>query len=402
MPGESIQGENNMSSNEVSIVGIEHDYPEFKYTTNELFDILGNKLSDKVKENIRQLGVEKRHFIKPIEHYLLNSEPTNPFSLNHKEPISDLSAQVAIKCLKNLGIRFDEIKCLVAASENNDYLSPGLSSILVRKIGLSNFVPHFNVQGMACSTFPKVLELGRNLVQKDDDNVLVVISGCNSGWYLPHLKDNMFIKNPNEIGKEQYDRDRQIKKWVSTMFSFLFGDGVVAFVLSKNKKWQHGINIGKITHAVNFDKFDYRKACVQLTNQYSNYLYEYELTAGHNVINLALDYSKKVLMKSLDRDENKYDENEAKSFMSNKEKVMIHTGSMKILDGFKQLYGLRDEQIHESYDTLRNYGNLTGCSIPTVMSNAFMKKNSGIGKGLLVGITMGFGLDIVEVERHEA
>lgn len=390
-----------MISNEVAITGIERQYPEFEYTTNELFDILGNKLSDKVKENIRQLGVEKRHFVKPIEHYLSNSEPTNPSSLNHKEPISDLSAQVAIKCLKNMGLRFDEVKCLVAASENNDYLSPGLSSILVRKIGLSNFIPHFNVQGMACSTFPKVLELGRNLVQKDDDNVLVVISGCNSGWYLPHLKDNMSIKNPKEIGEKQYDRDRQISKWVSTMFSFLFGDGVVAFVLSKNKKWSNRINIGKITHAVNFDKFDYRKACVQLTSQYSNHLYEYELTAGHNVINLALDYSKKVLMKSLGHDENNYDEKEANSFMASKGKIMIHTGSMKILDGFKQLYDLKDTQINESYDTLRNYGNLTGCSIPTVMSNAFMKNNSGNEKGLLVGITMGFGLDIVEVERQE-
>jgi len=43
--------------------------------------------------------------------------------------------------------------------------------------------------------------------------------------------------------------------------------------------------------------------------------------------------------------------------------------------------------------------NLTGCSIPTVMNKTFLKNNGGNGKGLLVGITMGFGLDIVEVER---
>lgn len=386
-------------NDDVGIIGIEHSYPEFRYTTQEMFDILGNKLSDKVKENIMQLGVEQRHFVRPIEHYLLNSEGSRPSSKDHKEPISDLSADVAKKCISNLGLNPDNISCLLAASENNDYLSPGLSSILLKKIGLSNFTPHFNIQGMACSTFPKVLELGKNLIRNDTDNVLVVISGCNSGWYLPHLKDNMNVRSPKEIDEKQYDRDKQIKKWVDTMFSFLFGDGVVAFVLSKVKNGNSMIKIGKFTHAINFGKYDYRKACVQLNGQYSNHLYEYDLTAGHNVIELALDYSKKVLMKSLGKNIDSFDQEVAKSYMSNMEKVMIHTGSMKILDRFKDVYGLKDDQIHESYETLKNYGNLTGCSIPTVMNKAFTKNNSGNGKGVLIGITMGFGLDIVEVER---
>ena len=78
---------------------------------------------------------------------------------------------------------------------------------------------------------------------------------------------------------------------------------------------------------------------------------------------------------------------------------MIHTGSLKILDGFKNLYNLRDDQIQESYETLRGYGNLTGVSIPTVMDKAFWRNGSINGKGLLIGITMGFGLDLVEVEK---
>lgn len=385
--------------NQVGIKGIEFEYPEFKYTTQELFDILGNKLSEKVRDNINKLGVEQRYFVKPIEHYLNNSEGTHPSSDSHKEPISDLSAKVAKKCLDNLNFKSEDISCIIAASENNDYLSPGLSSILVRKIGLSNFIPHFNLQGMACSSFLKVLELGRYLVQSETDNVLVVISGCNSGWYLPHLKDNMDVKNPSEIGEKQYDREKQIEKWVSTMFSFLFGDGVVAFVLSKVKTNQNMIRIGNFTHAVNFDKFDYRKACVHLRGHNTNHLYRYELTAGANVIERAVDYSKKVLMQSLNKNPDIFDENLAQSYIANKEKVMIHTGSMKILDRFKDVYKLKNEQIQESYNTLKNFGNLTGCSIPTVMSKAFMEKNSGNGKGLLIGITMGFGLDIVEVER---
>ena len=386
-------------SKDVGIIGIEYDYPKNEYTTNQLFDIFGNKISEKVKENIRQLGVEKRYFVKPIEHYLHDFEKSFPTEDGHEEPISDLAAKVGKKCIEKLGLKNDEITCVIGVSENNDYLSPGLSSILIRKIGLSNFTPHFNLQGMACSSFPKVLELGKNLVHNDSDNVLVIISGCNSGWYLPHLKDNMTIRNPSEIDKNQYDRKTQIRKWVSTMFSFLFGDGVVAFVLSKNSRGKSAIKFENFTHAVNFDKYDYRRACVQLRGQYSNHLYEYELTAGSQVVDTALNYSKKVLMKSLNMDINNFDENAAKKYMATKNKVMIHTGSMKILDAFKKLYDLKDSQINESYDTLQNYGNLTGCSIPTVMRKGFVE-NSEIGaKGLLIGITMGFGLDMVEVEK---
>jgi len=388
-----------MNFNDVNMIGLVRDYPKFKYSTTELIDILGNKLSEKVKENITQLGVEHRFFIKPIEHYLLNSEGTRPTSEDHEEPISDMSAQIAKKCLENLDLKPDNVTSMIAASENNDYLSPGLASILVRKIGLSNFLPHYNIQGMACSTLHKVLELGRNLVHDENDKVLIVISGCNSGWYLPHLKNNMAVKNPKEVVKKQYDRDEQIKKWVSTMFSFLFGDGVVAFVLSKTKDVKNTLKIGKITHAVNFENDDYQKACVQLTNQYSNHLYEYDLTAGSNILELSLDYSKKVLMKFLGKDPNFYDQNTASSFMSKMEKVMIHTGSLKILDGFKNCYDLRNEQIQESYETLRGYGNLTGCSIPTVIGKTFEKNNFKNGKALLIGITMGFGLDMVEVEK---
>ena len=71
----------------------------------------------------------------------------------------------------------------------------------------------------------------------------------------------------------------------------------------------------------------------------------------------------------------------------------------KFLTGIKNLYKLDYNQVQESYETLKEYGNLTGASLPTVLSKAMAQKNSIAGKSLLIGITMGFGLDIVEVEK---
>ena len=105
------------------------------------------------------------------------------------------------------------------------------------------------------------------------------------------------------------------------------------------------------------------------------------------------------MARSFGNDADAFDEQQAKSFLSEQKKVMIHTGSMKILDGFKNLYNLDYNQVQESYETLKEYGNLTGVSLPTVLSKAMTQKNSMVGKSLLIGITMGFGLDIVEVEK---
>ena len=56
-----------MDNNDIGITGLTRDYPEFQYSTKEMIDLLESKLTEKVKENIFQLGVEKRHFIRPFD-----------------------------------------------------------------------------------------------------------------------------------------------------------------------------------------------------------------------------------------------------------------------------------------------------------------------------------------------
>ena len=142
---------------------------------------------------------------------------------------------------------------------------------------------------------------------------------------------------------------------------------------------------------------DYRKASVKLVGNEKDVGYEFELTAGGDILDRALNYSKKVLVHSLNKDWSTYDKTICENYMEEKNKVMIHTGSLKILKGFQNLYNLSNDQISEGFETLQNYGNLTGVSIPTILDKSI--KNGFSGKGLLIGITMGFGLDLVEIEK---
>ena len=130
-----------MSDNSVGIIGLTRQYPEFRYSTKEMIDVLGNKLTEKVKENILQLGVENRYFVRPLDCYISKSGEQIK-SVPDGEPISDLCKNVGEKCLSNLGLTKNDVTCIVAAYEDNDFLSPGLSSILLTKMGLSKFIPH--------------------------------------------------------------------------------------------------------------------------------------------------------------------------------------------------------------------------------------------------------------------
>ena len=62
-----------MNDHNVSITGLTRQYPEFRYSTNELINAMENKLTEQVKENILQLGVEHRYFIRSFDHYINKS-----------------------------------------------------------------------------------------------------------------------------------------------------------------------------------------------------------------------------------------------------------------------------------------------------------------------------------------
>ena len=78
-----------MSDSSIGIIGLTRQYPEFKYNTKEMMDALGNKLTEKVKENILQLGVENRYFVRPLDSYV-SKLGEQIKSIPDGEPISDL------------------------------------------------------------------------------------------------------------------------------------------------------------------------------------------------------------------------------------------------------------------------------------------------------------------------
>ena len=306
-------------------------------TTNELKQKAAGILSPKVRNQIDALGVKNR--------YLAQLD---------QESIT-VSCQNLVKQTRGDA----EISNLVVASEISDYQTPGLAPLLVNSLG-NNFVNVFNLQGTACSSLPKTLKLCENL----EGDTLVVICGITSPMYQKTLQDLIEQNKTIQTGSQE---------WVALMFSFLFGDGISSFIHSNNTTSKEDYRIKHLGQVTNLNQDDYKAAYVD-KNLYPH--------ASKNILNLALQYAE-ALMKKLKI-----------TNLSDYDKIILHTGSQKIIDAFKERFSLDESQVKDSRYVLENFGNLTGCSLPFVLDKA-----GNFEKALMIGISMGASLDMVEVFR---
>ncbi len=333
----------------MTILGLTKRLPNHWCKTEALIGFYEERfeIPKNVLDQIHRLGVKNRFFLRQLTDYddsaIFDEQHANICTLVGRD---SLEKTMSPKCIDNL----------IVASEIADYQTPGLASILVRNLGLSKFCNYYNLHGTACSSFPRVEELASKL----PGNTLCIIDGCTSDIYQTALQHVKGIEEKSQ-------------SWIRLMFGMLFGDGVAAFVY-KHGVNHNGYNISRHHHVVNLDKIDYQKASVKLSNGF-------ELSASKNITDKALNYCDVVMGKAGIEDMYDYD------------KIILHTGSTKIIDAFKDRYDLTDNQLWASYDVLENHGNTTGCSLPFVLHRA-----GEVGRSLMIGITMGFGLDLAEVK----
>ncbi len=354
----------------VNVVSISSSVPKHRYKTEDMIDKFPSEISEEVKQNILNLGVNYRNLLFPLE---------DSNSKEISEDISNVAIDAIKKCVKAAGLGYNDINHLVVTSDASDYLCPGLSSTIVGKLELDPFIHHLNIQGMACTAFSESLKVADNILSSStNDNVLVVVSGCNSTWFIPPTKAFDKIIGPKEI-KESIDKNSQsieFKKWILLIQAFLFGDGVSAFIVRKNSD-NSLAEIKNIESVTNLDSDDRNAAFYKLGINSKDFKTEIFSRLGSTLPELGVKYSKIVFERLMKN-----------SPVKDIEKWIVHTGSKSILDTIAGFYKIDMEKIKESYEVLANYGNLAGASLPFILEKII---NDGNVKKESNGIALGFG-----------
>jgi predicted naringenin-chalcone synthase len=364
------------SFSDMNIVQISTALPDNEYTTEQLIKSFPCKLRQTVRQNILNLGVSRRSLVEQKDR---SSELDD---LSSERGLIQLCIEACKKALKQSEVPIDKIGYFVTTYDANPVLSPGLSQVLLRKLGFGPFIKHMNVQGVASTAFPKALQVAEDhLAANPKDQVLICVSGVSSFWFqnqVAGLKDVKEISRINEIRDEKRRRVEH-EKWVATMEYFLFGDGVAAAVVANSND---GLAVRKTVEVTNLEENDHHAGYAKLSSLPDTFKFGFHSHLGREIPTLGVKYANTAMKQLLGRDLNKT--------MNQSTKWAIHTGSQKILDALADSQGIPREKLKESHEILREHGNLAGASLPFILERITSHRLSRGNIVLMLGYGWGF------------
>ncbi len=360
--------------------GLSTAAPHEKYTTKELVELFPCELPSSVRQNISNLGVYARYL----------AVPKNFLSKSELAP-NDAGLEVCVKAcervLKRFSISIEDIDYFIATYDASPFLSPGFSSLLVRRLGFVPSIKHVSLQGMACTAFTRALELAEDhLASSPKDHVMICLSGVNSYWFhnqVRGMKNMMGIKEIQAL-KNEKRRRRELRKWIATLEFFLFGDGATSMIVAGEGE---GPRITDILHVTNLGKTDYLAGYAKLTITNEPFSFGFRSHLEKGIRKLGLRYTSVVLEKLFG---DHFSEKETKV-----KKWVVHTGSKAILDGIAENYNIKHEKLKESYEVLAEYGNLAGASLPFILERTMQKGElQNNDQAIVLGFGWGFSASV--------
>ena len=337
-------------------------------------EIFPCQIPDGVRQNILNLGVSNRRLISYGD-FLSKSE-----TIFSEADIIDLCLESCEYAIENADLSVNDVGYFVVTYDVNPFLCPGLSQLLIRKLGFNPYIKHVNVQGMACTAFTKALELAKNhLAVCPEDFVLLCVSGVNSYWFYNQVRGIKDVMEISRINLIRYTKRRQLelRKWIATMEFFLFGDGVASVIVANKGK---GLSINKIAEVTNLRKKDYLAGYARLAALNEPFKFGFYSHLDKEIPELGVQYISQILKKLFGDDV----ENHIKAA----KKLAVHTGSEKILNLVAERYRIPHEKLEESFAVLRKYGNLAGASLPFILERIVSKNKFAKGDTVLM---LGYG-----------
>jgi predicted naringenin-chalcone synthase len=351
--------------------------PRSGYSTEELIESFPCALPEGVKQNIVNLGVSKR--------YLLDQSDRNSKTetIMSEDGLVDLCTEACEKALQKAHMSIKDVGYLVAAYDVNPFLSPGLSQLLVPKLGLDPYVKHVNAQGAASTAFMKTLELAKDhFAACPKDNVLLCISGVSSYWFQNQTRGLKGVMEISQIGSisDKAKRKLELRKWVATMQFFLFGDGAAAAIITGDNK---GLAVKETVEVTNIGKKDYLAGYSRLSTWNEPFKFGFYSHLDKEIPKLGVAYTDLALKKLFGKN--------AENTVKAAKKWAVHTGSEKILNALAKHHGIDGEKLKESHEILKECGNLAGASLPFILERITSRSKLSDGDVvLMVGYGWGF------------
>ncbi len=264
-----------------------------------------------------------------------------------------IAAQAARAALDQAGLTPAEIEGLVV-NTCTGYLCPGLSSYLLEDLGLPAFTSVLDLMGMGCGGAIPNLETGCRMIQSGARKTVLCLSVeiCSATFFLGPDPD-LIVSNS------------------------IFADGASAAVLQANLNGDPG---GGLVRFLDFESVTLPRYREQLRYTTSEGRLRNVLT--RNVPVIGAKAVAQVIRRLLDRHALARDDIS---------RWIVHPGGTQVLKAVEKHLGLTAETLRFSYETFRDYGNMSSPSVMFVLDKTLREaRPRAHEKGILVSFGAGF------------
>nr|ALK27905.1 putative 3,5-dihydroxyphenylacetyl-CoA Synthetase [Streptomyces sp. DSM 11171] len=190
------------------VVGVGTASSATSYTQQEVLDAFG--ITDpRISSVFLNGGIDRRHLTLPAPDADGNraSEPQGALLGKHKAMAVEMGAEALRACLKRAGADLSDVRHLCCVTSTG-FLTPGLSALLIRELGMDRHCSRSDIVGMGCNA-------GLNAL------------GVVSGWATAHPGE-LAVVLCAEACSAAYAMDSTMR---TAVVNSLFGDGAGAVAL---------------------------------------------------------------------------------------------------------------------------------------------------------------------------
>jgi 3-oxoacyl-[acyl-carrier-protein] synthase-3 len=243
-----------------------------------------------------------------------------------------------------------------------------------------------SMQSQGCSVMLKSVEVAQWYLAANPGKLAVVLMAeAHTPFVAPLVREEYYgfreiarMRKNDKLNDAEFEQQRT--ETTLAIQSMLFGDGAVALLLGQDIPGKPAF--GPIAHLTNDSPDD-----VNLLRMMRN--------SPHPALNGKPQYFMRPAVPARGAhyalttvNDVLHNPNSPVSSLSQVDDCLIHTGSKKILDGVcSQLQLATDStKVHNSYDVLENYGNLSSASTGFMLA----RKTEWAGPAMVVGFGVGF------------
>jgi len=324
--------------------------PRHKFTQEEIYQLCGYQ-SEKVRSIFLNSGIERRHLYIDRRKFGLN-ETVDQLNQRYRQGSQEIASSAICDSMKKAGIGLSQID-LIAVVSCTGYLCPGLSSLLIKRMGLRTDVQQANILGMGCGGAMPGLQRVFDYLKAHPGRtgLLVAVEICSAAYFIDNSLETI-------VGNA------------------ICADGAAAAILG-NSGFDSGPEIIDFESRICPEHLD-KVGFTQVEGKLRIILHK-------DIPELAGPVSKEVINSLLSRNGLKRDQ--VKHWI-------LHSGGRKVIDRLQRDLELKPEEVRHTKEVLRNYGNMSSPTVLFVLKEMMQRENPQKGEyGLMLALGPGLSVE---------